>query len=102
MRKRRSVEEWKALFEAQEQSGLGIVAFCKHQGIAPAVWSRKKKELAGEVGGRACRFEPLARWEPGGEIRLEVGGVVIYTGLRGVEVLGQVVAAVGGGGRAWL
>jgi len=95
---RRSAEEWKRLFVAQEQSGLGVVAFCQSQGIHPVVWYKKRKELELEGPVRSSRFVAVRVRGTEEKIRIEVGGVVIHTGLRGVSALAQVVATVGGMG----
>jgi|TARA_R110000772_G_scaffold159320_2_gene270496 hypothetical protein len=45
MMKRRTCEEWLALFEEHKTSGLNITAFCKMKSLEPKYFSLRRKQL---------------------------------------------------------
>lgn len=42
--KRRTQEEWRALFQAQTESGLTAAAFCREQGVCPKYFSLRRRQ----------------------------------------------------------
>lgn len=63
--KRRSEEEWRALFAAQAVSGMTAVAFCREQGLCPKYFSLRRRQLLGPRGSESHRgtraaFVPVA------------------------------------------
>ena len=43
--KRRSQQDWLALFEQHATSGLSAAAFCREQRLCPRYFSKRKREL---------------------------------------------------------
>lgn len=52
-RVRRTVAEWREVLEAQEASGLSVLAFCKREKLSRSVFARWRRELGRESGGAA-------------------------------------------------
>ncbi|MGH8325803.1 MAG: IS66 family insertion sequence element accessory protein TnpA, partial [Steroidobacteraceae bacterium] len=50
--KRRTIEAWQALFEAQARSGLTVAAFCRGQGLNPTYFSLKRRQWQGRSVSR--------------------------------------------------
>ena len=71
----RTREEWLGLFQAQLDSGLTATEFCRHQGIDPNYFSRRKgqfgrdRELAGKSVG-FVQLKPPAPVVGGFEVRV--------------------------------
>lgn len=42
----RTDQEWMSIFEAQQQSGMTITAFCKEQGLSARTFQRRKSLLS--------------------------------------------------------
>lgn len=88
--KRRSREEWRAVFDRFAASGLGVEAFCEREGVSKSSFGRWRSLLgdAGRVKGTAAAVEragfvDAGRIGLGGDERLEVkldlgGGVVLH------------------------
>lgn len=86
--KRRSREEWQAVFDRFAASGLGVGAFCEREGISDSSFGRWRSLLgdAGRVTGTAVEragFVEAGRIGLGGDERIEVkldlgGGVVLH------------------------
>ena len=92
--KRRSREEWRAVFDRFEESGLGVEAFCEREGVGKSSFGRWRSFLAdtGLAGGAAAPAERagfvdagLIGLGGGGriEVRLDLGGGVVLHVLRG-------------------
>ena len=63
--KRRTQEQWHALFQAQVTSGLTAAAFCHEQGVCPKYFSLRRRQLLGGSPPKAARiarsvFVPVA------------------------------------------
>ena len=97
MRKFRTEAEWKKLFEEQKRSGRPVGEFCREQGIHPNHWYRKRKE-----NENPARFIKLGDYTgpQGPEIRIEVRGVLIHTGLFGLSGIAALLSAFGTAGHA--
>ena len=52
---RRTQAEWRALFQAQTESGLTAAAFCREQGVCPKYFSVRRRQLMGESVPRSKR-----------------------------------------------
>lgn len=48
--RRRSLQEWKKLVSAQQQSSLSCAAFCQSEGIAYQSFMNRRKKLSGTSG----------------------------------------------------
>ena len=71
---RRTKEQWQALFEAHEKSGLSATAFCKEHSLNPKYFSLRRKQLHSVASqeGRApfVRVEPLTNLVDTHQIKL--------------------------------
>jgi len=93
---KRSREEWRALFEAQAQSGQTAAAFCRAQGVDPRYFSVRKRQLSGaEPKARATGFAH-ARVIPAVErLELVAGGVrLVLPASLPVSYLAELVRAL--------
>lgn len=63
-RGRLTPEEWRAVLERQGQSGLGVTAFCRREGLVPTTFHKWKARL-GRAEGEG-RFLEVKRSEGGG------------------------------------
>ncbi len=54
----RSDDEWRIIFEAQEQSGLNPTQFCKHQRITRSTFFHAKKRLPPDVKHEDNQCQP--------------------------------------------
>lgn len=59
---RRTNEQWQALFERQEQSGLSQTAFCKEHSLNPKYFSLRRKQLQAADSQHECKA--FVRVEP--------------------------------------
>ncbi len=88
-RVRRTVAEWREVIEAQEASGLSVLAFCEREKLSRSAFTRWRRELkrgsAGATGVQASFVElpmPRAAVErrslAAGELELSLpGGVTL-------------------------
>ena len=92
--KRRSREEWRAVFDRFAASGLGVGAFCAREGISDSSFGRWRSLLgdAGQVTGTATAVERTGFVDAGRiglsgderiEVKLELGGGVVLHVVRG-------------------
>ena len=92
--KRRSREEWRAVFDRFAASGLGVGTFCEREGISDTSFGRWRKLLgdAGRVADTGAAVEragfvDAGRIGLGGvgriEVKLELGGGVVLHVVRG-------------------
>lgn len=92
--KRRSRDEWRAVFDRFAASGLGVGAFCAREGISDSSFGRWRSVLgdAGRVTGTAAAVEragfvDAGRVGVGGdgriEVKLDLGGGVVLHVVRG-------------------
>jgi hypothetical protein len=60
--KRRTQEEWRALFAAQAGSGQTAAAFCLERGVCPKYFSLRRRQLLGRASPRTALagFVPVA------------------------------------------
>lgn len=42
---KRSIEQWRALFKQQKESGVRASQFCRDNGLCPKYFSKRKKDL---------------------------------------------------------
>lgn len=75
--KRRTQEQWHALFQAQATSGLTAAAFCQRQGVCPKYFSLRRRQLLGEILPGVARtavsaFVPVAVTRPTEAAALDV------------------------------
>lgn len=73
--KRRTTEQWQALFAEHEQSGLSAAAFCRERGLDSKYFSLRRRQLGArkEVETRSA-FVPVAVSSSSGamiELRLD-------------------------------
>lgn len=61
---KRTTEQWQALFEAHEQSGLSQARFCKEKKLCTKYFSLRKRQLASSENNpkfiRVSRSKPTA------------------------------------------
>lgn len=95
--RRRSREEWRAVFERFGASGLSIREFCEGEGLSKSSFDRWRGLLAGEVADAADRGDAFGRAgfvdagligvgdERAGrlELKLDLGGGVVLHLVRG-------------------
>lgn len=63
-RGRLTAEEWREVLDRQRESGLGVSAFCRREGLVPTTFHKwKARMVRGEGEGR---FVELKRSEGGG------------------------------------
>lgn len=80
--KRRTPEQWRALFTEHAASGMTMAVFCRERGINPNYFSLRRKQLGARNGVEgASVFAPVAITAPSaamievqlnGEVRLRV------------------------------
>ena len=74
--KRRSHAQWRALFQAQQVSGLSAAAFCRGQQVCPKYFSLRRRQLMNraELGApkTASAFVPVVVPRPSEAPALEV------------------------------
>lgn len=74
--KRRSHEEWHALFQEQQASGQNMTVFCQAHGVCPKYFSLRRRQLLGDaVSSKAIKvspFVPVAVQRPVEAMALEV------------------------------
>lgn len=99
MRKFRTESEWQSLFREQSRTGRSVREFCREAGIHPNHWYRKRKEY--ENPGRFIKLGDAAGRE-NREMRIEVRGVLIHTGLFGMNGLAVLLGVFGTAGHAGL
>ena len=61
--KRRTREEWQALFTEQAASGLSAQQFCEQRGVCPKYFSLRKQQLQSPVKA-ASAFVPVQKTAP--------------------------------------
>ena len=82
--RKRSADEWRALFEAQTESGLTAAQFCRERDICPKYFSLRRKVLGVRTEGAVpcvpaspfVRVEPVMKDEqkaPSSRVRLRLG-----------------------------
>ena len=92
--KRRSRQDWRAMFDRFAASGLGVEAFCEREGVSKSSFGRWRSLLgdAGRVTGTAAAVEragfvSAGRIGLGGdgriEVKLDLGGGVVLHVVRG-------------------
>ena len=73
---RRSHDEWRALFQAQQTSGQNMTEFCQTHGVCPKYFSLRRRQLLGDaVSSKAIdvsAFVPVAVQRPAETMALEV------------------------------
>jgi hypothetical protein len=75
--KKRTLEEWQALFKAQAASGLNQAQFCKEQGLCAKHYSLRKRQWLTETSKPFVRVQrPGACATPVVELQAQVGEVV--------------------------
>lgn len=101
---RRTAVQWARIIEAQRQSGLTVVEFCRRQNVAKATfWYWRKRlmtaEKHGQVVVRAQRFLAVPIVTPVAEhIEVELGTMrVRLQGAEAARVVDAIVARVGSG-----
>jgi hypothetical protein len=75
-RKNRNKEEWKALIEAQLESGLSAAGFCRQHQINPKYFSKRKTELMRlahkpEPASAFVKIQPFAQATQSASIHLQ-------------------------------
>lgn len=94
----RDVATWREIFARHAASGLLTSQFCRQEGLNPGIFRRWRTKLENPPGSQAKRIEPargvkaaqsfvdLGALEAGSsrcEIRLELGGGVVLSLVRG-------------------
>lgn len=76
--KRRTPEQWRALFIEHEQSGLSAAAFCRERGLEPKYFSLRRKQLGARKGVEgASVFAPVSVTAPSAAmIEIQLNGEV--------------------------
>ena len=74
--KKRSHEEWHALFQAQQASGQTMAVFCQAHGVCPKYFSLRRRQLLGAAVSSkpidVSAFVPVAVPRPVEVMALEV------------------------------
>ena len=72
--KRRSHDEWHALFQAQQTSGQNMTKFCQTHGVCPKYFSLRRRQLLGDAmpATAISPFVPVAVQRPTETMVLEV------------------------------
>lgn len=72
--KKRSHEEWHALFQAQQASGQNRAVFCRAHGVCPKYFSLRRRQLLGGAvpATAASVFVPVAIQRPAETMAVEV------------------------------
>lgn len=76
--KRRTPEQWRALFTEHAASGMTMAAFCRERGINPNYFSLRRKQLGARKGvEEASVFAPVAITAPSAAmIEVQLNGEV--------------------------
>jgi len=71
--KRRTTEQWQALFAEHERSGQSAAAFCRERGLCPKYFSLRRKQLSPGPGREGVSaFVPVTAPSASPAARIEI------------------------------